>query len=236
MRDFFNARDILKPGPRLAVFPLFHGAHGCSAANKLSEPLVGNVVGAHKFDELHAHHVPLMREGCQGPSVPDKGNADLRGRWHVPLMRYPNNLKKLQAIKGWTLDQAAAAMGISRGGYIKIQRGENRLTSTTIELAAKAFDVSNADIVGQRGGRVRSWSLHAAADGDSITVFSDAQGPRRGRGSVRATKDTVAVRIRGTSLGRMFDGWLAFYDEVRNSPERSMLNDLCVCGPRGRPE
>lgn len=62
-------------------------------------------------------------------------------------MRYANNIKVLQNAKGWTIDRAAAAMGMSRGGYLKIQRGENRLTSTTIELAAKAFGVSESEIL-----------------------------------------------------------------------------------------
>jgi transcriptional regulator with XRE-family HTH domain len=63
-------------------------------------------------------------------------------------MRYRNNIRTLQNARGWTIDQAAEAMWMSRGGYLKIQRGENRLTSTTIGLAAKAFGVPESEIVG----------------------------------------------------------------------------------------
>jgi transcriptional regulator with XRE-family HTH domain len=62
-------------------------------------------------------------------------------------MKYPNNIKALKKAKGWTIDQAAAAMGMSRGGYIKVERGENRLTSTSIANAARAFGVSESEIV-----------------------------------------------------------------------------------------
>jgi len=62
-------------------------------------------------------------------------------------MRYDNNIKALQTARGLTIDQAANAMGMSRGGYLKIQRGENRLTSTTISLAARAFGVAESDIL-----------------------------------------------------------------------------------------
>jgi transcriptional regulator with XRE-family HTH domain len=62
-------------------------------------------------------------------------------------MRYENNIKALQTALGLTIDQAADAMGMSRGGYLKIQRGENRLTSTTIALAARAFGVTESDIL-----------------------------------------------------------------------------------------
>ena len=89
-----------------------------------------------------------MREPCQELFFPDKGNAAKAARWHIPFMRYANNLKALQVAKGWTIDQAAEAMGISRGGYLKIQRGENRLTSTTLDLAARAFGVTTAEIIG----------------------------------------------------------------------------------------
>ena len=68
-------------------------------------------------------------------------------------MRYANNLKALQAARGLTIDQAATAMGMSRGGYLKIQRGENRLTSTTIARAAKAFGVTESDVVSDAGAR-----------------------------------------------------------------------------------
>jgi transcriptional regulator with XRE-family HTH domain len=62
-------------------------------------------------------------------------------------MRYRNNIRALQNARALTIDQAAAAMGMSRGGYLKIQRGENRLTSTTIALAARAFGVAESEII-----------------------------------------------------------------------------------------
>jgi hypothetical protein len=42
--------------------------------------------------------------------------------------------------------------------------------------------------------------------------------------------ETVAVEIRGTSLGSMFDRWLVFYDEKRDPPTLDMLRKLCVVG------
>lgn len=47
--------------------------------------------------------------------------------------------------------------------------------------------------------------------------------------------DTVAVEIRGTSLGSMFDRWLVYYDEIRTPPTPGMFRRLCVVGlPDGR--
>jgi transcriptional regulator with XRE-family HTH domain len=56
-------------------------------------------------------------------------------------------LKELRERKGWTQPQAADAMGISKGGYIKLERGERELKKNTIEAAAKAFGVPRTVIM-----------------------------------------------------------------------------------------
>lgn len=58
-----------------------------------------------------------------------------------------NNLKKLREARRWTHDDAAKAMGVSRGGFIKLERGERKLTEDTIERAAGAFGVPKAAIL-----------------------------------------------------------------------------------------
>lgn len=47
-----------------------------------------------------------------------------------------------------------------------------------------------------------------------------------------ATAATVAVEIRGDSLGALFDRWLVFYDDVRRPVERNsdLIGRLCVIG------
>jgi transcriptional regulator with XRE-family HTH domain len=60
-----------------------------------------------------------------------------------------NRLKFLRERAGWTHDEAAAQMGMSRGGFIKIERGENNLTSETIARAARVFGVSEAEILSE---------------------------------------------------------------------------------------
>lgn len=58
-----------------------------------------------------------------------------------------NKLKLLRKAKNWTHEQAADAMGMSRSGFIKLERGERRLTLDYIGRAAKAFDVRPADVI-----------------------------------------------------------------------------------------
>lgn len=45
-----------------------------------------------------------------------------------------------------------------------------------------------------------------------------------------ATPETVAVEIRGNSLGELFDRWLVFYDQVRRPVTPDLLGRLCVVG------
>lgn len=45
-----------------------------------------------------------------------------------------------------------------------------------------------------------------------------------------ATEETVAVEIRGDSLGELFDRWLVFYDDVRRPVTTDLIGRLCVVG------
>lgn len=45
-----------------------------------------------------------------------------------------------------------------------------------------------------------------------------------------AVDQTVAVEIKGTSMGQALNSWLVFYDDVRSPIEDNMLNRLCVVG------
>lgn len=45
-----------------------------------------------------------------------------------------------------------------------------------------------------------------------------------------STEDTVAVEIRGDSLGSFFNRWLVFYDDVRRPVTPDLIGELCVVG------
>ena len=74
------------------------------------------------------------------------------------------------------------------------------------------------------------------AAGAEAHYYADGDG---GLGQVEAPPgarpSTVAVEIRGESLGALFDGWLAFYDETRTPVTPDLIGELCVVGlPDGR--
>jgi transcriptional regulator with XRE-family HTH domain len=66
---------------------------------------------------------------------------------HAILPVMGNKLKELRKKNGWTLKRAAEAMSVSDSMYIKLERGERRLTDFYIERAAKAFGVSQGDVL-----------------------------------------------------------------------------------------
>lgn len=45
-----------------------------------------------------------------------------------------------------------------------------------------------------------------------------------------ATPETVATEIRGESLGKLFQHWLIYYDDVRSPITHDMIGQLCVVG------
>lgn len=139
-----------------------------------------------------------------------------------------NNLKRLRADRGWTHDQAAEAMGVSRGQFIKLERGERKLTERTIGLASRAFGVTEGDVIAEQ----RTVPLVGFVGAGAATHrFADGQGElERVPAPDGSTENTVAVEIRGESLGSFFDQWLVFYDEVHDPPTSYMLGKLCVCG------
>jgi hypothetical protein len=45
-----------------------------------------------------------------------------------------------------------------------------------------------------------------------------------------ATDRTVAVEIKGSSMGKALNSWLVFYDDVRSPVSDDQINELCVVG------
>ncbi len=136
-----------------------------------------------------------------------------------------NNLKIIRNRLGWTLDKAAEEMGVSRSQYIKLERGERRLTSDYIEQAATAFSVSHSEItealvpvMGYVGAGAAA-HFYAESDGQ----FDEVPMPPGGG------KDTVALEVRGDSLGSFFNQWLVYYDDVRYPVTHDLIGRLVVC-------
>lgn len=126
-------------------------------------------------------------------------------------------------MRGLTLEKAAEAMSISKGQYVKLERGERRLTADYIVRAADAFGVTPSDIIGKSAtvplvGYVGAGQYVEAINNGGI---DEVDAP------ADANPDTVAAIVRGESMLPLFyDGWVLYWS--KHLPPKEMINKLCV--------
>lgn len=140
-----------------------------------------------------------------------------------------NNLKILREERNWSQDEAAAAMGTTRNQYAKLEGGSRRLSDKWIDRAAEAYGIDAGEIVTVRQREIAIEGLIGA--GSEFVSRDDAQGPLDYvEAPAWAGADTKALQVRGTSLGKTFDGWIIFYNDIRNPITDDMLGQMCVLG------
>jgi transcriptional regulator with XRE-family HTH domain len=117
-----------------------------------------------------------------------------------------SSLKALRELRGWTHDDAADAMGISRGGYIKLERGERRLNERTIALAARAFGVSAAVVMGDESFEVATGHrpVPEFLGERDLKVFAAVEG---GPGEMVVSTDPIELVPRPWYMREVRDGY-----------------------------
>lgn len=83
---------------------------------------------------------------------PDKYPTLGRDRWHVSVQitdAMGNGLKGARLRARMTQEQAAAALGLSKGGYIKKEHGDRKLSDDFIRKACAVFGVSPEEILSE---------------------------------------------------------------------------------------
>jgi DNA-binding XRE family transcriptional regulator len=133
-----------------------------------------------------------------------------------------------------TATEAAAALGMSRDTYLQHENGQRDYDDERCVAYARLLGVTPqylrfGDASGSvvREVKVVGW----VGAGDAAHHYDSAQGPfDTVPAPAFATRDTVAAQVRGQSLGRRFDGWLVFYDEVRSPVTSDLMGQLCVVG------
>lgn len=107
------------------------------------------------------------------------------------------------------------------------------MKGTTQDAICDAYGVASEELFGQAATVPVVGYVQAGAE---AVLFAEGQGPfdfvPAPKGS---TEKTVAVQVRGESLGPFFSEWLVYYDDVRSPITSDLLNELCVVGlPDGR--
>lgn len=141
--------------------------------------------------------------------------------------RMGNRLKELRKAKGWKQHEAAEALGMSRGHYIKLERSERRLNEEHLKKIAEVFDVTEAEALGESAA-VPIIGLVGAGPGGSISYQAAELGEVIVPTGVPTNSRAVALEVRGDSMhGQAEDGWFVLYDSRREPPD-DLVGRLCV--------
>src|SRR5271157_4734976 len=143
-------------------------------------------------------------------------------------------IRKALIETGKTRSGLARALGRSPSAVTDLLNGHRRLRAEEIAIVADYLGVEPPRLVG--GGRgpgpiAKAPLVGYVGAGAIAHFYADGQGPfDEVDAPADARASTVAVQIRGHSLGALFDNWLVFYDDIRNPPDESLVGRMCVCG------
>lgn len=163
----------------------------------------------------------------------------------MPIISGTMNTAKLTAEildhPDWTQERLAKHMGVSQGTISRWKRGTDPEGPSQIKLKAlhdelfagvretvyapNPEDVDDppperqVKLVGYVGAGAEA-HFYAIAD-DNLDTVPAPDG---------VTESTVAVEVRGTSLGSIFDRWIIYYDRVNSPVTPDLMGRLCVVG------
>jgi hypothetical protein len=134
---------------------------------------------------------------------------------------------------------AARALDVPVPTYLGHENG-SRTFRPSAEQYARRFGVSLEWLLTGRGHRERR-PIVASSEKPTVPIvgyvsaglahfFADQGEIDRVMAPEGSTTDTVAVELRGESLGEFFDGWLAYYDDVRRPVTPDLIGQLCIVG------
>lgn len=135
---------------------------------------------------------------------------------------------------------AARRLGVNPNTYAQHENGIRGFRHPTAEQYARAFAVDLTWLLtgkGEMGRKAKTGAQNTVpvvgyvSAGAEAVLFGEGQGPFDDvPAPAFASPETVAVEIRGESLGPFFNEWLVFYDDVRSPITPDLIGELCVVG------
>jgi transcriptional regulator with XRE-family HTH domain len=146
-------------------------------------------------------------------------------------------IRKALLATGKTRSGLAKALGRSPSAVTDLLNGTRRLRAEEIAVAAHYLGVEPPAFLGggrprpPGGGPLLAPVVGFVGAGAEAHFYAEGQGPFDEVSAPDGASDrTVAVQVRGHSLGELFDNWLVFYDDVRDPPGDDLIGHMCVCG------
>jgi len=148
-------------------------------------------------------------------------------------MGIAENLLKLRKAARLSQTGLAKEAGVSQQLISQLENGVNVATTKLPDIArALGANVSQIDpnYVEHAVGSLEEVPLIGYVGAGATAHYYDHADLGTVPAPDNATPDTVAVEIRGESLGALFEHWLVYYDEVRSPVTHDMIGRLCVVG------
>lgn len=135
---------------------------------------------------------------------------------------WKERLQQIIASRGFNMKSASLAAGLNetfvrdilkRGQEPGIERMQALADALGVPLKSILYP-STVRVVGHVGAG-GEWFLNGTENG---TIPAPDY----------ATPHTVAVKIRGDSMGSFLNGWYALYEDIRNPPTEDLIGEPCV--------
>lgn len=144
--------------------------------------------------------------------------------------------------RGRTLESVAEELGTSVGYLSDMEKGKRRHNSDWAERLARVYAITAQDLYRHPDRAVAGVTTDSVpvvglvGAGSVATLFAEGQGPLDYvEPPQNATPHTVALHVKGTSLGPAWDESIIYYDDVRSPVTPDLHGRLCVVGlPDGR--
>lgn len=191
-------------------------------------------------ERIHALENTTNRRGVNDkvsfePTV-EFPKADALEESGVYVLGIGRRIRAAREARGWSQSRLATAIGKTQGAVSLWERDEREPTREDVAriAASLGFDVTELESPNKEILTVPVVGYVSA--GGALSLYSDGQGPFEEVAAPEgATVKTVGVIIRGECWGPLFDGWIAFYDDVRRPVTDDLAGTLCVVGlPDGR--
>lgn len=143
-----------------------------------------------------------------------------------------HNLRQLRLRKGWRLEDAAKAFGLSSKGYEKLEYSSRKLSLNRINKAAEVYNVSVAEVVSaQHEIPVVGTVSHGGTALYGSSGDKDLIAPRPND----ATSATVALLVgKGVTVpGIAIENYFLYHDDKRPGVPEEHVGKLCFVKIRG---
>lgn len=146
-------------------------------------------------------------------------------------MKPSDKVRAILDLDGWKQERLAERLGVAQSTVNRVFNGKSDPRGELRDKINLLYDELFGDatsphpkhrtvpLVGYVGAGAAA-NYFAAGDGNLGKVPAPDD----------ATPETVAVEIRGESLGSLFDQWIVYYDEVRSPVTPDLIGRLCVVG------